>query len=118
MPFHFACSPESAIAFLSDLTADGKTAEIVIGARCILPPSTTRRGTVAYIGLIPEIPGLGPWVGVKLDEPAGKNDGTAGGKRYFHCEPQYGVFVRPERIQVGDWKELGLDNDDDELDEI
>ncbi|KAL9028421.1 MAG: hypothetical protein Q9196_003213 [Gyalolechia fulgens] len=105
---------------VTDLWKEIETGKIVLGARCILPPSTTRRGTVAYVGLIPEIPGLGPWVGVKLDEPAGKNDGTVGGNRYFHCEPQYGVFVRPERIQIGDWKELGLDDDDDddELDEI
>ncbi|KAL8699967.1 MAG: hypothetical protein Q9224_001180 [Gallowayella concinna] len=96
------------------------TAKITVGARCILPPSSTRRGSVAYVGLVPEIPGIGPWIGVKLDEPAGKNDGSVAGRRYFDCEPQYGVFVRPERVEVGDWKELGLENDDedDDLDEI
>ena len=59
-------------------------------------------------------------MGVRLDEPTGKNDGAVEGKRYFACEPQYGVFVRPERIEIGDWKELGLndDDDDDQLDEI
>lgn len=101
-----------------DLTADGKMPEISVGLRCILPPSTTRRGTVAYVGLVSELPGLGPWVGVRLDEPAGKNDGSIKGKRYFDCEPQYGVFVRPDRVEVGDWRELGLDEDDDDPDEI
>lgn len=100
------------------MIADGDMTEIAVGARCILPPSTIRRGTVAYIGLIPEIPGVGPWVGVRLDEPAGKNDGSVGGTRYFDCEPHYGVLVRPDRIEVGDWKELGLDEDDDDPDEI
>ncbi|KAL8968095.1 MAG: hypothetical protein Q9183_002627 [Haloplaca sp. 2 TL-2023] len=87
-------------------------------SRCILAPSTTRRGSVSYVGLVPELPGVGPWVGVRLDEPAGKNDGTVSGKRYFNCEPHYGVFVRPDRVEVGDWKELGLDDDDDDLEEI
>ncbi|KAI4199685.1 MAG: hypothetical protein LQ350_004476 [Teloschistes chrysophthalmus] len=86
---------------------------INVGARCILPPSTTRRGTVAYVGIIPEIPGVGPWIGVRLDEPAGKNDGSLLGKQYFDCEPYYGVFVRPERVEVGDWRELSMDEDDD-----
>ncbi|KAI4189981.1 MAG: hypothetical protein L6R41_001089 [Letrouitia leprolyta] len=116
---HASDSKEKKVA---DLWKEIEIGKIVVGARCILRPSTTRRGSVAYIGPIHEIPGNGPWVGVKLDEPVGKNDGTAGGKRYFHCEAQYGVFVRPEKIQVGDWKELGLEDDDDEeeeeLDEI
>ncbi|KAL8815329.1 MAG: hypothetical protein Q9223_005529 [Gallowayella weberi] len=93
--------------------------EITVGARCILAPSSIRRGTVAYVGLVPEIAGIGPWIGVELDEPAGKNDGSVAGKRYFDCKPQYGVFVRPERVEVGDWKVLGLEEDDDnDLDEI
>ncbi|KAL8691777.1 MAG: hypothetical protein Q9218_003078 [Villophora microphyllina] len=111
-------APEIAEKKVADLWKEVEAGGMIVGARCILPPSTTRRGTVAYIGLVPEIPGIGPWIGVKLDEPAGKNDGTVSGKRYFDCEPHYGLFVRPERVEVGDWKELGLDEDDDDLDEI
>lgn len=103
---------------MSFATANGKVTGIVEGARCILPPSSTRRGTVAYVGLVPQIPGVGPWVGVKLDEPAGKNDGSVGGQRYFECDPHHGIFVRPDRVEVGDWRELGLDEDDDDPDEI
>ncbi|KAI4094136.1 MAG: hypothetical protein LQ344_002390 [Seirophora lacunosa] len=102
----------------ADLWKEIAEGRITLGARCILSPLTTRRGTVAYVGLIPEIPGVGPWVGVRLDEPAGKNDGSVGGKRYFECGPQYGVFVRPNRVDVGNWTELGLDEGDGDPDEI
>ena len=82
--------------------------DIIVSARCMLLPSTdARRGTVAFIGHVPQIPGLaGPWIGIALDEPTGKNDGSAGGVRYFECNPNYGVFVRPERVEVGEFPVL------------
>lgn len=33
---------------------------------------------------------------------AGKNDGSVGGHRYFHCKPGYGVLVRPDRLTSRD----------------
>ncbi|KAH8922303.1 hypothetical protein BT69DRAFT_1282355 [Atractiella rhizophila] len=42
----------------------------------------------------------GKWIGVELDLPNGKNDGTVQGKRYFDCKAGYGVFVRPGQIKV------------------
>ncbi|XP_020567200.1 dynactin subunit 1 isoform X12 [Oryzias latipes] len=59
-----------------------------------------QRGTVAYIGTT--LFASGKWVGVILDEPKGKNDGTVQGKRYFTCEENHGIFVRQSQIQVVD----------------
>ncbi|CAE7209292.1 ANKRD50 [Symbiodinium natans] len=47
-------------------------------------------GTVRFVGttFTP-----GDWLGLELDEKAGKNDGSFRGKAYFQCEPEYGLFV-------------------------
>uniref|UniRef100_A0A3Q1BQH4 Dynactin subunit 1 n=1 Tax=Amphiprion ocellaris TaxID=80972 RepID=A0A3Q1BQH4_AMPOC len=55
-----------------------------------------QRGTVAYIGTT--LFASGKWVGVILDEPKGKNDGTVQGKRYFTCEENHGIFVRQSQV--------------------
>ena len=34
------------------------------------------------------------FLGVKLNTPNGKNDGSVGNVRYFECEPLYGLFTR------------------------
>ncbi|XP_046878095.1 LOW QUALITY PROTEIN: kinesin-like protein KIF13B [Hypomesus transpacificus] len=60
---------------------------------------TNKNGTVRYVG--PTEFAEGTWVGVELDVPAGKNDGSVGGRHYFHCNPGYGVMVRPDRVSRG-----------------
>ncbi|GME26992.1 putative cap-gly domain-containing protein [Neofusicoccum parvum] len=92
---------------------------IAVGARCQLLPAGTdgRRGTVAFVGPVPELPPpAGPWVGVTLDEPTGKNDGSAKGVRYFQCKANCGAFVRPEKVEVGDFPEI--DEFAEEMEEI
>ncbi|KAK2523380.1 hypothetical protein Q9966_012138 [Columba livia] len=56
-----------------------------------------KTGTVRYIG--PTDFQEGTWVGVELDLPSGKNDGSIGGKQYFRCNPGYGLLVKPGRVR-------------------
>ncbi|GKT86682.1 CAP-Gly domain-containing protein [Colletotrichum tofieldiae] len=91
---------------------------IQAGKRCRVGGEDSRRGTVRYVGDVKEIPGgLGPWIGVHLDEPVGKNDGSIAGTRYWGEEStlKHGVFVRPERVEVGDWPVL---DDLEDMEEI
>ena len=78
--------------------------------------------------------GEGVWVGIEYDEPMGKNDGSSvtflfpsqsiakeylppsiQSERYFTCRPNYGVFVRPEKVQIGDFPVEEIDLDDEEM---
>jgi len=54
-------------------------------------------GKVAYIGTTQFAPGK--WIGIVLDEPKGKNDGTVEGKIYFSCKKNHGMFVRQTQIK-------------------
>ena len=92
---------------------------MAVDARCRVGGSDTKRGRIAFVGDVAEIPGVGPWVGVVLDEPVGKNDGSVGGKRYFDCNSSCGVFVRAEKIEIGTFPSIGLDKDlDSDMEEI
>ena len=103
---------------------------IEAGQRCRVGQDDNRRGVVKFVG---EIEGLGGdreagcvWVGVELDEPVGRNDGSVqveveGGKetrRLWGGKEKFGVFARPEKVEVGDkWVVLDdlLDEDMEEI---
>ncbi|GAB5367134.1 hypothetical protein AAMO2058_001203400 [Amorphochlora amoebiformis] len=76
---------------------------IRIGQRCQIGTNTdfVRRGEVKYVGEVEGHPGV--WVGISLDEPVGRNDGSAKGKVYFKTAPKHGIFAKPENVQIGDF---------------
>eukprot|EP00929_Paragymnodinium_shiwhaense_P091172 TRINITY_DN51204_c0_g1_i1.p1 TRINITY_DN51204_c0_g1~~TRINITY_DN51204_c0_g1_i1.p1 ORF type:complete len:1580 (+),score=438.80 TRINITY_DN51204_c0_g1_i1:194-4933(+) len=53
-------------------------------------------GTVQHVGPLENA--QGDWIGIHLDEPLGKNDGSVKGVRYFSCPSPHGVFCRPNRV--------------------
>ncbi|KAL0235376.1 hypothetical protein GEMRC1_001958 [Eukaryota sp. GEM-RC1] len=73
--------------------------KIEVGNRCEVQLGA-KRGTVRYVG---SVNGDGPFVGVELDEPLGKNDGSVKGVEYFSCAAKYGLFVRPDKLNMGDF---------------
>ena len=56
------------------------------------------RGIVRYNGQT-EFKG-GRWIGVELEEPNGKNNGTVLGFEYFKCRMLHGIFVRPNQVTI------------------
>ncbi|EXJ61092.1 hypothetical protein A1O7_05245 [Cladophialophora yegresii CBS 114405] len=91
------------------------------GLRCRVGRDDGKRGVVRFTG---EVPGLGGlreegclWVGVELDEPVGRNDGSVPTRRVFECRPKYGVLARPEKVEVGEFPPLD-DLVDEDMEEI
>lgn len=52
--------------------------------------------TIRFVG--PTKFAAGTWVGVELETPSGKNNGTVQGEFYFDCPANYGLFLREENV--------------------
>lgn len=62
----------------SIISAVSKVGDWEIGDRCQIEK---RIGSIVYIGPTNFAPG--EWIGLVLDKPLGKNDGSVDGQRYF-----------------------------------
>lgn len=92
-----------------------QAAAIRVGQRCrVINIEGERRGVVKFVGAISELDGGDTrWVGVEFDEPVGKNDGLIGAVRVFQARPNHGSFVRPNKVEVGDFPELDPFDEDE-----
>ncbi|XP_046734684.1 kinesin-like protein KIF13A isoform X3 [Diprion similis] len=68
---------------------------VIIGESVLVRPYSSS-GVIAYVGATEFA--SGNWIGVELDAPTGKNDGTVQGHRYFTCRPKYGIFVKVDKL--------------------
>ncbi|XP_049293780.1 kinesin-like protein KIF13A isoform X1 [Anopheles funestus] len=68
---------------------------VAVGESVLIRPYNTS-GVIAFIGAT-HFQG-GTWIGVELDTPTGKNDGTVQGIQYFDCRPKHGIFVRVDKL--------------------
>ncbi len=57
-----------------------------------------KQGVVAFYGNTQFARGV--WVGVVLEVPEGKNNGAVAGVQYFECEPNHGLFTRPQKLTL------------------
>lgn len=70
------------------------------GAHVIVSTNSVmnKRGHVKFVGETKF--GVGKWIGVELEQVAGKNDGSVKGHRYFKCDENKGVFVRADKLSL------------------
>jgi len=90
---------------------------IPLGSRCEVDTGDVglkKRGAVRFVGPTKFAP-KGIWVGVEYDEPLGRNDGSVQGERYFTCRPSYGAFVRPDKVNVGDYPAVDPFEEEEEI---
>lgn len=87
--FHWAISDASVLTATRALPAVGKRIEFSA-------ENQLSEGRTSFVGEVDFAPGK--WIGVVLDEPKGKNDGTVQGRAYFECPPKHGLFIRVRNV--------------------
>ncbi|KAL2918331.1 hypothetical protein HK105_202258 [Polyrhizophydium stewartii] len=113
--FADAASESSSAVEARDNEFEAEAAAVHVGDRCLVEVEggMSKRGAVRFVGKTDFKPGY--WVGVEYDEPVGRNNGTVNGRKYFEARPNHGAFVRPNKLQVGDFPEEDLFDDEDEF---
>jgi tubulin-specific chaperone B len=103
LPVGYKLSTENPGKIERDLSAFDETsvAHCVVNSRCEIQPGG-RRGIIACT--VPSIPmlGKGYWVGIILDEPVGKHNGTIHNVNYFEAPEHCGIFCRGVNVSVGE----------------
>ncbi|CAH8646839.1 unnamed protein product [Dicrocoelium dendriticum] len=69
------------------INPDGSSAAVTIGSRI---------GRLRYCGPVEFASGI--WVGVELEKPLGRNNGSVSGVQYFNCAPSHGLFAPIGRV--------------------
>ncbi|KNC53265.1 uncharacterized protein AMSG_08755 [Thecamonas trahens ATCC 50062] len=60
------------------------------------------RGVVRYVGDDRPFTDARPVIGVELETPDGKNNGSVDGTVYFVCAPDHGLFTKPKHLTAID----------------
>lgn len=82
----------------ADVTSSSSSSGLKTGDKVMFESNKEIKvGTVRFLGSTEFA--AGEWVGIELDSKTGKNDGSVGNKRYFQCQPEYGVFVPLGRVK-------------------
>eukprot|EP00941_MAST-03F_sp_MAST-3F-sp1_P001744 g1744.t1 len=76
--------------------SENNKSEIKIGEKVEVRGYPSCTGTVRFAGKVHYASGT--FYGIELDNPKGKNNGSVKGKRYFTCQPNHGIFVKPFSI--------------------
>jgi regulator of replication initiation timing len=76
----------------------GSSSDVAVGSRVVTGKGLSQKGEVKFVGETQFKEGI--WVGIRLDEPEGKNDGSIEGVRYFDCDPNHGIFVRQGQAMI------------------
>lgn len=95
MPERAATAPKASAAHRHS----GSIKPLAVGDS-VLVSKIRAHGTVRFVGKT-EFQ-TGDWVGIELNKPNGKNDGSVQGVRYFECPPHHGLFVHPDMVERKD----------------
>eukprot|EP01119_Soliformovum_irregulare_P017793 TRINITY_DN533_c1_g1_i2.p1 TRINITY_DN533_c1_g1~~TRINITY_DN533_c1_g1_i2.p1 ORF type:complete len:1130 (-),score=412.15 TRINITY_DN533_c1_g1_i2:54-3443(-) len=76
---------------------NSQASEFVAGTRVRFPDHPQWGiGTVKFNGIVSFDSGI--WLGIMLDTPVGKHNGTVKNVSYFLCPEKCGIFARPEQV--------------------
>ncbi|XP_048577641.1 signaling mucin HKR1 [Nematostella vectensis] len=84
--------------FFTKPFAPNSPQDIQLGMRVLVTRTrgNVGRGVVKYVGSLPDR--TDTYIGVELDSGEGKHDGSFGGKRFFRCKPNRGIFVSYNKV--------------------